>query len=152
MCLIVDACLASLALADTPEPDFVPLLNWLFKGAGCLVIGGHLTAELARVSSARRRVLVLERAGRARRIEDSSVQKEEQAVDATGHCRSNDRHVVALARVSGARVLCTGDGDLHQDFKNPELISNPRGKVYQQASHAHLLVHSASCGRRAKKS
>jgi hypothetical protein len=151
MCLIVDANMASRALGNSLDPDCVPVRDWLFKGDGCLVFGGRLASELDRVSIARKRLLELNRAGRARRIDDSAVQEEQQTVDATGLCRSNDSHVVALARVSGARVLCTGDGNLRQDFKNPELVSKPRGKLYQREEHAHLLVHSTSCGRRAKR-
>ena len=45
-------------------------------------------------------------------------------------CGSNDQHIIALAQVSGARLLYSDDGDLLEDFKNERLINNPQGKVY----------------------
>ena len=47
-----------------------------------------------------------------------------------GACQSNDLHVLALAQVSGARLLYSNDLSLHQDFGNRDLISRPRGKIY----------------------
>jgi hypothetical protein len=34
---------------------------------------------------------------------------------------------------------------LHIDFKNLVLLSNPRGTVYQNEHHSHLLKHTNSC-------
>ena len=45
-------------------------------------------------------------------------------------CQSNDHHIIALAIISGARLLYTKDQKLHRDFRNDMLISHPRGKVY----------------------
>ena len=44
--------------------------------------------------------------------------------------QSNDAHVIALAQLSGARLLYTNDGDLQKDFRNKNLVDNPEGKVY----------------------
>jgi hypothetical protein len=67
----------------------------------------------------------------------------------TQELRSNDPHVIALARASGARTLCSRDRELHKDFKNPALVNDPRGSVYQSPSHRHLLGHTSGCpGRR----
>jgi len=145
MCLIVDANLAGRVFGSPPEPDFVPILDWLEKKDGRLVFGGHLGTELDRVDRARRFLRALLQAGRAIRIPDEAVQKEEAVVGSTGHCQSNDGHVVALARVSGARTLCTLDRALQQDFGNPKLVSNPRGKIYQRLEHRRLLCHTAGC-------
>ena len=69
-----------------------------------------------------------------------------------GICKSNDPHVLALALVSGARLLYSNDPDLIEDFKNPEIISNPRGKVRTTARdddttrvHRRLLAHLDLC-------
>ena len=56
-----------------------------------------------------------------------------------GACKSNDEHVIALAQVSGARLLYSGDGDLRKDFKNKELIDHPRGKVYSTEENSRFL-------------
>jgi predicted nucleic acid-binding protein len=146
MCLIVDANLASLVFGD--HPDFVPVRDWLQQRDGCLIVGGHLADELSRVEKARRFVLQLLRAGIARQVSAEEVAREEAEVAATGLCESNDSHVVALARVSGARTLCTHDRALQRDFGHPRLIIKPRGKIYQRPAHAKLLRHTpSSCGR-----
>ena len=44
--------------------------------------------------------------------------------------RSNDTHVLALARVSGARLLFTNDDDLKRDFANPDIIPGTPGQIY----------------------
>jgi hypothetical protein len=144
MCLIVDANLAGIVFSSPPHPDFVPVVDWLAED-GCLILGGHLGTELDRLEKARRFLVALLRAGRAKRIPDAQVSQEEAAVRGTGHCLSNDAHVVALARVSGARTLCTHDKTLQKDFRNPRLVANPRGSIYQRQEHAKLLRHTRSC-------
>jgi predicted nucleic acid-binding protein len=146
MCLIVDANRASLVFGEHPE--FAPVRDWLQQGDGILIVGGHLAAELSRVEKARRFVVQLQRAGIARQVPAADVAREEAVVRETGLCQSNDSHVVALARVSGARTLCSEDRDLWSDFQNQHLVSKPRGKIYRTSKHAHLLRHTTSCKRR----
>jgi len=148
MCVIVDTSVAGLVFTLVPHNDFLPVFHWLHdpRANGCLVFGGELARELSRVAGARGYLRQLNQAGRARQIPDVEVDADEQCVAQTGLCRSDDPHVVALARVSGARTLCTHDGDLQRDFTNCHLISDPRGKVYQRPNHGHLLCHTRSCG------
>ena len=60
--------------------------------------------------------------------------------------KSNDPHILALARASGARLVYTGDGKLIADFKNKRLIDGPRGKIYTGASNVRLLNRSVCRG------
>ena len=67
-------------------------------------------------------------------------------------CRSDDEHVVALALVSGARLLYTNDAALIDDFKNREVVAAPRGKVYTTVkddrvtkTHRRLLADRTLC-------
>lgn len=129
MCVIVDASVASLVFTVPHEADFVPLWRWLEED-GKLVYGGRLADELDRLSSARRLLAELKRGGHARECSKHDVDKEEKAVSRSGNCRSNDPHVIALARVSGARVLCADDRKLEYDFKNSQLLPSPKGKIY----------------------
>ncbi len=129
MCVIVDANLASLVFKTQPSNHYAPVITWLTKKDGLLVYGGQLARELGKVEVARRFLVTLQRAGRAKLIPDPELEKEESVVHATGLCQSNDAHVIALARVSGARTLCSRDAALHQDFKNAQLIAKPRGVV-----------------------
>ncbi len=152
MCLIVDACEAHKVFADPPKLAYAPVNEWLFSPTknGCLVFGGKLFQELAVLEKGRRRLRELSRAGRALQYPDAALEIEIRAVNEIGHL-SNDPHVLALARTSGARVICTCDHNLQQDIDNPRLISRPRGKVYQRAEHAHLLGHTNSCINKRKR-
>jgi len=149
--VIVDTNLASLVFGSPPDSDFVPVVEWLTRKDGCLVYGGRLVDELWRIESARRFVRTLQQAGRANLIDRAEVEVEEINVKRANLCQSNDLHVIALALVSGARTLCSRDAALHKDFKNPKLISKPRGSVYQNAGHQRLLRHTSSCRRGKKK-
>jgi hypothetical protein len=147
MCVIVDANLASRVFGSPAEPDFSPVIDWVVQRGGELVVGGQLAAELDRLGEPRRFLRALVRAGRARLVPDTEVDQETRKVEAAGLCVSNDCHVIALARVSGARTLCTADRALQTDFSNPNLVARPRGKVYQRQEHRHLLKHTRSCRR-----
>ena len=77
-------------------------------------------------------------------IPDAPVNEAETDLKADGSCVSDDEHIIALAKVSGARLLYSKDGDLHSDFTNPRLLS--RGRVYSTmrgpeltAGHKRLL-------------
>lgn len=148
MCLIVDTNLAALVFCEPPHDDFQPIIVWLTspRENGRLVLGGHLANELSNVSAARRFVKALQQAGRARFIPAVALEAETESLRSL--CVSNDSHVIALARVSGARILCSRDKALHQDFSNTKLVSRPRGHVYQSAKHKHLLRsygHTSAC-------
>ena len=58
------------------------------------------------------------------------MDEREKELNEEGRCHSNDTHVIALAQITGARLLYSNDKDLHEDFKNKRLIDEPRGKVY----------------------
>lgn len=147
MCVIVDTNVASLVFGSPSDSEYQPVIDWLNSKTqnGRIVYGGKLAKELVSYekSSLYFRQLIL--SSRAIRIPDAEVDFEEAKVKQTGICRSDDPHVIALARVSGARTLCANDRNLHADFTNPKLLSKPRGKVYQNSRHAHLLKHTSGC-------
>lgn len=147
MCVIIDASVAGRAFAIPCEDDFAPLWKWIEEKDGKLVfgLGGKFGKELGALPHAKRRVRELSRAGRAIQISGEKLASEERAIEKLTICKSNDAHVLALALASGTRVLCTDDQDLETDFKNPDIVSSPRGKIYKNASHRHLLKHNSSC-------
>ena len=130
MCIIVDASVASDFFASPPATPYDKVWKWIDGGRGRLVLGGKLTSELSKVAKARRAIQHWSRSGRAQFISDDKVLAEEAVVEELGLSRSNDRHIVALARVSCGRLLCSSDIVLCDDFKNARLISNPRGAIY----------------------
>ena len=145
MCVIVDASVAGLVFSIPYQVDFAPLWRWLIEKDGKLVYGGQLAKELGRLPKAKRILAELKSEGRALLCPRQKVDEEEKEVHKLGLCRSDDPHVIALARVSGARVLCTNDGDLEVDFKNRQLVPAPRGTIYKNASHKSLLKHNRTC-------
>lgn len=78
-------------------------------------------------------------AGRARRVKLSEVAKRHPE---TAKARSDDRHILALALASGARLLYTGDMKLKKDFENPEIIGDPPGVVYASVEDGDRLDSS----------
>ena len=96
-------------------------------------------------SRARQWLAEAHRAGRARRVPGQLIDQAQQELP--HHLvTSDDAHVLALARASGARLLYTHDQELIDDFTNPRLISAPRGKVYKSEDNRALL-RAGACGR-----
>lgn len=141
--MILDTNRFSMVFSDKPDPEYAPVVEWLFDGDGLLVFGGtQYRAEIARHAAAQRVFVQLARAGRARSVVDGPVDAEAATLRA---CQSNDSHIVALARVSGARTVCTDDHELMIDIRKKALLDKPRGRVYQRTSHRHLLRHDPCC-------
>jgi PIN domain len=145
MCIIIDANQATNFFQTPPKSDFEPIWEWVTKKDGCIVFGGKLSEELTIIGSASRLLRVLYEAGKAIKIDNSLIDKEETIIKRLKICKSNDTHVIALARASGARIICTGDCNLEYDFKNIKLISKPKGKIYKNKTHKTLLKHSSTC-------
>ena len=86
--------------------------------------------ELGRNAGFVRWLRTAQRVGRARAISDEAVDSETETLRSQGICRSNDEHVVALAKVSGARLLFTNDNALQDDFRDRRIVGGTRGRVY----------------------
>lgn len=145
MCVIIDADVAGRVFAVPCENDFAPLWEWIDCRSGKLVFGGKNGVELRRLSRVKGRLMEMWRAGQALQVPPPQIDAEKRAVTKLGICKSNDPHVIALARASGARILCTNDQNLETDFKNGELVPSPRGKIYKTANHKRLLGHNRIC-------
>jgi hypothetical protein len=144
MCLIVDNDVVHRVLLKPDDEDFKHVHSSLFglkKPKAVLVYGGSkLNKEYTGSEAIIEKLLELRRAGRARREDDGLVDSEEKRVAASKLCSSNDEHIIALALVSKARLLCSRDNALAGDFTNKALIDKPRGKVYKYATHKKLLM------------
>ncbi len=141
MCVIVDNNARSDVFgkpnAQTPAGKY--FLDWLDAGRGVLVVGGELRRELGEYRRFEVWLKTAVKFGRARQIDDTQVDNETADLSSQDICRSNDEHILALARISGARLLITNDDRLEQDFKDRRIINNPRGKIYPNEDYQEFL-------------
>jgi hypothetical protein len=140
MCMIVDANLCSVVFKKTTDTSYQKLRTTIFGNRLMLIHGGQLTKEYER-AGVLNIIAMLGQSGRAIKIADDLI--DAQLALATQLCKSNDTHVIALARADRKRahVLCTDDQALQADFKNKALIDNPRGTVYSPSRHKHSLAN-----------
>ena len=157
MCAILDANVAAQVFgaegAERPEAGRA-FLDWVDSGRVRLVIGGRLLRELDHNREFRgwRRQAVL--AGRIVLLNDEAVDERARQLEQENACRSDDEHIIAVAQLSGARLLYSNDSDLQDDFRNKALIDQPRGKVYSTrirdnltSVHQRLLANRSLCRR-----
>ena len=152
MCAIVDANVGHEVFGPSESEAGVFLLNWLDRGGGPLVVGGRLLAELGRNTGFVRWLRTAQRVGRARAASEEDVASEMETLQTQGVCRSNDEHVIALARVSGARLLFTNDNALQDDFRDRQIIGGTQGRIYTtqlggrvRSTHRRLLRRRDLC-------
>jgi hypothetical protein len=138
---IVDANCCTLVLCkEDANDDFAPLRTAIVNGQTRITIGGaKFRTEYIKLKSVWRFVMQLDRAGRVFLVSDAKVDADEQSIVLKFQLKSDDPHILALARVSGSRLLCSNDQNLHADFLNKDIVDKPRGSIYQNASHAHLI-------------
>ena len=154
MCAILDASVRDEVFvpeAQRPEAG-EGFFNWIQRGKGRLVIGGKLKEELCEKKLFLEWARQASLAGWLSEINDDKVVTRTEELENEGGYKSNDPHVIALAQVSGARLLYSNDGNLQEDFKNKNLIDGPRGKVYStlgsknfQSAHRRLLADRNLC-------
>ena len=142
MCMIVDANKLGSLLSERTTADVAPIHDWLNNRSGRLVYStdGRFADEIGGRSA--EKLAGFARAGRATVIPAEKFKEDERRLRKNSALRSDDAHILALARYSRARVLYTADADLIRDFKNKKLIDQPRGKVYSGNQNAGLLTRA----------
>ncbi|WP_424945742.1 hypothetical protein [Candidatus Spongiihabitans sp.] len=137
MCIIIDTNKIHDFLKDPPSDDTQPIHIWLAQKGGSFVYttDGKYGEELKTVKY---RLLEYVRKGQARVFTEKQTAPEKEHLENLGQHISNDIHILALAKASGARLLYTGDKDLMADFKKKAII-DPRGKIYSGSGHKNLL-------------
>ena len=90
--------------------------------------------------------------GKLRILDEEQINKRAEKIRTSVPHRSDDPHILALAQISGARLLYSNDVDLQKDFRDKALIDHPRGKVYStregkdfKESHRKLLADRHLC-------
>ena len=152
MCAIIDANVVAQAFGDALTPAGKAFRKRVDKGKLQLVVGGKLLDELDSHGKFRRWRAAAIQYGKIHTVEREIVEPRTDRLRASGNCVSDDEHIVALAQVSGARLLFSNDGPLHNDFKSKPLIDGPRGKIYSTRNtteftrqHRQLLNDPALC-------
>ena len=130
MCAILDANVAHKVFGRDRPAAGEKFFEWLDSGSGSLVVGGKLLQELDGSGNVRDWLQQAVLKGQVKRCDDQEIGEETKRLVDEGSCKSDDPHVIALARIGGARLLYSDDGTLHEDFKNPGLIDDPQGTVY----------------------
>ena len=152
MCLIVDNNVRHEVFGETPTPAGSLFADSVNNKHHRLALGGRLSRELGEYQRFKlwyRRAI---RYGFVREVDDRTVNDRTDQLLDDSECISNDHHVIALALVSGARLLFTNDYDLQSDFNNRAVVSGPRGRVYTTVVHdevtdvhRHLLARRDLC-------
>jgi hypothetical protein len=143
MCIIIDVNIAERIVLRTGDANYKELTECLWgrrRPPVKMVYGGDLLREYRANARLMAALEALDRAGRAVKYPEDSLRRETKSVGRQGLCKSNDQHIIALARVSQTRLLCSRDRDLCDDFKNKSLLDKPRGKIYKNGTHLKLLV------------
>ena len=153
MCAIVDANVAHEVFRITPAPAGEKFFEWINKGTRRLVAGGKHLEDLENSSADFRQwatgALL---AGKMRIVDYDQVHRRTLKIQAQSQYESDDPHLLALAQISGSRLLYSNDRDLHRDFRKKVLIDKPRGKVYSTLktksftrAHGRLLRQNDLC-------
>ncbi len=154
MCAIIDANVMYEVFGNEHHEAGLQFRRWIYSGRGRLVVGGRLTTELSRASvKFRHWISAAQFQGMISRKSDDIVNQRELDLTDEGRCQSDDPHIIALAQVSGVRLLYFNDKALQQDFKNKDLINSPRGKIYTtnegrekfSSGHKELLARRDLC-------
>ncbi len=129
--------------------DSKPVHQCIKKGTLKLVYGNDKKSsdEIKRDS---RMIDMLGKLTRAGAVYQANSKEKKKEIDAKDRIiegtqlKSNDTHIIAIALVEKkARLLFSvsrGDKKLHKDFRNPKIIKEPRGNIYQEYSkHSGLL-------------
>jgi len=128
--------------------------EWIESGKSRLVVGGLLKKELtADKESVKNWLSEGERIGFVKFVPDEKVDALTAKIRKSNVCKSNDAHVIALAQVSGARLLYANDEQLEKDFGKKQLVDNPRGVLYPKGKikgghHKWLHEHRDICKQR----
>ncbi len=138
MCIIIDTNKISAFLKDPSSEDMQPIHTWLSERGGSFVCTTYGTYG-QELKDFQHKLRAYYQSGQAKLYSEESIKSEEAAVKAINKHKSNDIHILALARASGARLLCTEDKNLKDDFKKKEIIDNPRGKIYPRIKRRDFL-------------
>ena len=132
MCAIIDTSVLGDIVGKTRTEAGTAFLNGIIDGRGKIFYGGtRQLVEYSKVTGFPDLVQELERQGLAQELSKGEVDDLSARLvkDHVLRAKAKDSHILAIALLSGARLLYANDKNLHEDFKNTSIIY-PKGKVY----------------------
>ena len=147
MCAILDNSTRDEVFGSAPTDRGRFFFEWINQGQGRLAIGGtKLRSELGGSTQQpgsvnfRRWLPTAIRLGRVTQPDnDGAVDMAASDLEVQGNCLSDDAHILALTRHTGARLLYSNDQALRDDFTNRAIIGGVRGKVYSNTGYQEFL-------------
>ena len=139
-CAILDADSIGEVFGNDESEAGTEFLKWVLDGRLRLVSGGHAQEELRgntefrKWAAARPPNLSVYR----QRLISTEKEKLDIRKQMFGDVRSNDTHVLALAVVSGSRLLYSRDNALRDDFTDGSIILGPWGQLYNEGAKDSL--------------
>ena len=134
MCIILDNSIGGEVLGSNKLEAGEAVWRWIngIEDEGKrlrVVIGGKLTRKLYRNSQIRDWLIRGVRRANVVVYDNKTVDLMEKEVR-SWDLKSDDPHIIALALVSGARLLYSNDLALQKDFRNAKFVGKPKGKIY----------------------
>ena len=135
MCLILDANMFG-DFSATSE-DMKPVVDWIKNKGGKIVYSAtqKFQRELNDSPVVKKLFDGYREAGKLKLMPAEEVSSK---VNTLNGLVSDDKHIIALAMVSGCTLLASKDKALGKDFKNNNFIRG--GKIYKNQSHKRLLT------------
>ena len=148
MCVILDTNTFS-RFRDPNDENMEPVREWLRRKNGKIVYSNTEKFKKEwRKGGMEHWIKERTRASQFKLVTEGVQEKENEL---KGKIKSDDEHIIALALVTGVKVLVSyseskkgqkGDTDLFDDFRDSSLIG---GKVYTRKSHARHMLTKDTC-------
>src|SRR5690606_38063917 len=125
MCIVIDTnCMASVFKPSTQDhSEFAPVLNWIFKGKGKLIIGG--SDYLREISGFIGLITELSKVNKVVKIINEEVDTENENLKGLiDHKDYDDSHIIALLSISNCKLICSKDQRAYPFFKKRELYKS----------------------------
>lgn len=155
MCMIIDANSISCVFSskNLKHKDFLPVLKWILYGKAKIILGGKLFTEeiVQKQSNYLPLLLELGKYNKVHKFDDSLVKlKELEIKKIESNSDFDDPHIVALAIISKAKILCSDDS---RSFKFIRKIKTYDSncvvpKIYttiEHSPHTELLCDDNIC-------
>jgi len=134
MAIIIDTNVSSLVFPVNIGATRYPILvRWLFSHKNGKLATSECLLNEQKTESVVKRIAELKRAGRYFEVPKSTIESEFRN-PILSDCRSNDRCILAIMRVSGVRLVCTDDRSTLMPYfqASKGIITRPGARRYSE--------------------